>query len=158
MRNKFTFWLDDSKQAENLLIGQVDSLKDNRLFSKTIRDGIRLIVDLRKGSLEVLFELFPFVRAEFMEYVKDTLPDNRNDNSDIKREIARLESLIIQQGKSNTNIMKPLSGGLQPIGGLKPLAPPAYDEDDFQLEVTKAGDSGINAAQNFLASMQALQA
>ncbi len=161
-RYKFMFWLDDSKHAQNELIGQVDSLKQDRLFSKTIRDGIRLITSLRSGSLDVLFELFPYVRAEFMEYVKRVKSDD-DDNDQLKREINELKMLILQQGnKPDTPIMQPSSRGLQPLGGLKPIGAnsvplPDFEDDDFDLEVTRPVAVGSSAAQNFLASMQALQ-
>ena len=58
---KFTFWLDATKADEDELIDQIEILKQQRLFAKTIRDGIRLICDLRAGQVDVLFELFPWV-------------------------------------------------------------------------------------------------
>ena len=60
-RMKFMFWLDTTKADEEQLIEQVEALKQTRLFSKTIRDGIRLICDLRAGQTDILFELFPWV-------------------------------------------------------------------------------------------------
>jgi hypothetical protein len=70
-RIMFRFWLDDTKSDENELIGQVDNLKQDRSFTSTIRDGIRLVCDLRDGKLDVLFELFPWVRAEFLQYMRE---------------------------------------------------------------------------------------
>lgn len=161
-RRMFKFWLNDSKHEEKAIVGQVDTLKQERLFSKTIRDGIRLVTSLRSGSLDVLFELFPYVRAEFMEYVKSVKSDD-DDNDQLKREINELKMLILQQGsKPDTPIMKPSSSGLQPLGGLKPIGSnsvplPDFEDDDFDLEVTRPVSVGSSAAQNFLASMQALQ-
>lgn len=70
-RLMFRFWLDMFKSEEAAIADQVEILKNKRSFTQTIRDGIRLICDLRNGKLDILFELFPWVRAEFMEYMRD---------------------------------------------------------------------------------------
>jgi hypothetical protein len=61
-RYRFEFWLDSNKNDELLLMEEIAALKKKRLFAQTIRDGIRLIVDLRRGSFDVLVELFPEMR------------------------------------------------------------------------------------------------
>ena len=66
-RIMFRFWLDDTKTEENQLIEEVDKLKGERNFTSTLRDGIKLITSLRAGSLNILFSLFPFVRAEWIQ-------------------------------------------------------------------------------------------
>ena len=62
-RYQFCFWLDCDKDDELLIAEEIDTLKQERSFSKTIRDGIRLISDLRRGNVDVLLELFPEVKA-----------------------------------------------------------------------------------------------
>lgn len=68
-RLMYKFWLDINKTDEEAIADKIETLKTKRAFSKTIRDGIRLVCDLRNGKLDVLFELFPWVRAEFMQYI-----------------------------------------------------------------------------------------
>lgn len=149
-RKMLKFWLDDTKKDENRLLGQVDELKRDRLFSSTIRDGIRLMVSLRNGSLDVLFELFPFVKAEFLDYMKEV--QTTPAHSDIKSDIERLERLIKSQGT------QPSNSGIKPIGGLQPMiAGSIEDDDDIELNVTQSESSGIDATQNFLASIMSLQ-
>lgn len=63
-RQRFVFWLDIEKDHEADIAAAIDGLKQKRSFSKTIRDGIRLIVDLRAGRTDVLFELFPLLKAK----------------------------------------------------------------------------------------------
>lgn len=63
-RKRFTFWLDDKKPTEADIAETIPALKSQRSFAKTIRDGIRLIVDLRNGNTDVLFELFPLLKAK----------------------------------------------------------------------------------------------
>lgn len=70
-RLMFRFWLDLEKEEEAKIADTIELLKNQRLFSSTIRNGIRLINDLRKGKLDVLFELFPWVQAEFMHYITE---------------------------------------------------------------------------------------
>ena len=88
-RIMFRFWLDDSKEDENALIGEVGELKANRKFTETIRQGIELITDLRNGSLRVLFDLFPYVKAEFLEYMQSL---NSAETSQIDKERQQLDA------------------------------------------------------------------
>ncbi|GAB5426316.1 MAG: hypothetical protein Crog4KO_34630 [Crocinitomicaceae bacterium] len=73
-RIMFRFWLDIVKPDELKIADTIEILKNERSFTQTIRDGIRLIFDLKQGKLDVLFELFPWVRAEFMDYMRDIQP------------------------------------------------------------------------------------
>lgn len=151
-RLKFMFWLDVSKSDELGLAEMVDDLKEKRLFSKTLRDGIRLICDLRAGNLDVLLELFPWVRAE--------MPQQPAAEASLQQQLERLERLLIEQG--NTPIMATSQPTAAPNGGIKKLAvpqiaPPVFDDDDdVELVVRKAKDDG-SSARNFLESAFALQ-
>lgn len=60
-RLRFTFWLDLDKPEENELADYIDELKRQRKFVTTIKQGLRLIRDLRAGNTDVLLELFPLV-------------------------------------------------------------------------------------------------
>lgn len=151
-RLMYRFWLDIAKPDEETIADKIEILKNERSFTQTIRDGVNLIVDLRAGKTDVLFELFPLMKAKLQ-----SSSSGSNDNGNISRDIARLETLILQQGsKPEQPIMKPVSGGLQPLQGFKPLAPPPEDDSDMDLIVTKAVGDG-KSASNFLASMNALQ-
>lgn len=78
----FKFWLNMNKADEEAIADQIELLKNERSFTEVIRDGIRLICDLRKGKLDVLFELFPWVRAEFMDYMREIQIIPTNPSSD----------------------------------------------------------------------------
>lgn len=97
-RLRFNFWLNMEKPEEELIADKIEGLKNERSFSSVIRDGIRLICDLREGKLDVLFELFPWVKAEFMEYMRElggeTLPEQliKADAQHIKSERVWLEA------------------------------------------------------------------
>lgn len=153
-RLRFTFWLDLLKPEEEQLADQIELLKNDRSFVGTIRDGIRLISDLRAGRLDVLFELFPWVRAEFFEYIQSLQPPKNSTESELERQLARLEVLLLQQG----NV--PVSPAAKPLGstGPKSLAVPQFsipDDDDMALEIRV--DTSTNSAQNFINSMLRLQ-
>jgi hypothetical protein len=61
-RMRFTFWLDLNKSDESELADIVDTLKSQRGYASAIRDGLRLVWELRQGKTEHLLKLFPFVR------------------------------------------------------------------------------------------------
>ena len=105
-RLRFTFWLDMHKPDEAELADIIDTLKQNRSFAATIRDGIRLVADLRAGRTEVLFELFPWVKDTLQ-----TMPAAPAEQG-LQQQIARLEALLLAQG--NVPIQSPLEASSAP--------------------------------------------
>ena len=100
-RLRFTFWLDLLKPEKNHYSPiRSNIFKNDRSFAGTIRDGIRLICDLRQGKLDVLFELFPWVRAEFMEYIQSIQPQKSPAELDLQQQLERLEQLLSSRGIS----------------------------------------------------------
>ena len=145
-RVQHKFWLDITREDQDRLDEQIHHLKQERTFVATIRDGIRLMCDLRRGSLDVLFELFPWVRAEFLDYMQALQPDKSAAEQRLEQQLARLEKLLLQQTSA--------PAGPRPLA----LPRPTVDEDDTALvTVTKAKVDGAQIAQNFIKSMMALQ-
>lgn len=66
-RFKVSFWLDISKDDERELLESVHELKRVRAFSRTVRDGIRLIISLREGKTDVLSQLFPNILENYLK-------------------------------------------------------------------------------------------
>lgn len=65
-----------SKSEDVQFSDLVSNLKAYRQLSQVVRDGIRLVVDLQAGRLDVLQELFPFVSRSFVQdIVRDTVQD-----------------------------------------------------------------------------------
>jgi hypothetical protein len=62
LRVQYRFWLDAMKDAELELGMEIATMKKRRKFQTTVKDALRLILDLRAGRVDVLLELFPFVR------------------------------------------------------------------------------------------------
>jgi hypothetical protein len=149
------FWLDLTKDTEYSLDEQIHNLKKKRTYTKTIRDGIRLISDLREGRLEVLFELFPWVRAEFLEYMSTLQQQPNEPHFALQQQLARLESLLLGQGNApmNINSKSPKTEVNGPKKMVVPqVAAPALDDDDTDLLVVAKAKSSGNASQNFLNS------
>ena len=147
-RLRFTFWLDMNKPEEYALSEYIEALKETRSFASTIRQGLRLINDLRQGRLEVLFELFPWVKAEFLESLqRDQTPGERA----IQAQLERMEALLKAQGN------RPIEqqGGPRPLAAPQIAPPPVEDDDTIPLEIRK--NSNTDASQNFINSMLNLQ-
>lgn len=138
-RLRFTFWLDMHKADENQLAEWIDSLKEKRLFSQTIRDGIRLILDLRKGRTEVLRELFPWVLEQ-----SDSKPNYDQLTADeLKQHLARLERLLLDHKPADAPPMLPAPRPAKPA------------DDGIELEI-KAATSDENPTFNLMISMMGL--
>lgn len=52
-------WRLSSSDAD--LIEDLHSLRSARRLSETIRQGVRLVLSLRRGEVSVLIEMFPFI-------------------------------------------------------------------------------------------------
>jgi len=136
------FWLDMSKSDEVELAEEIEILKQQRLFSETLRDGIRLICDLRAGRTDRLFAMFPWLVGEV---------DRKADAQSlaIQQELERLWSVLASQ-----SVASGTQGDLQlaPTSGFA-AASSGEDEIKLQVKATKNGASG----KNFLSSLMSLQ-
>lgn len=93
-RPRFTFWLDLHKADEAAVAEVIVKLKRERAFAGAVRDGLRLIYDLRAGRAEVLFELFPWVRESLQPAAAG------QGDVQLQAQIARLEALMLSQGNA----------------------------------------------------------
>ena len=97
-RLRFIFWLDMLKPDEHELADQIELLKQERSFVSTVRDGIRLVTNLRQGKLDVLFEMFPWVQAEFLKYLETIQPQKSEPELQLQQQLERLERLMLERG------------------------------------------------------------
>lgn len=88
-RRMYRFWLDLNRNDEAAIAEHIEHLKDKRNFTRTIRDGVRLLAELRNGSIDFLIALFPFV----IEMVFDRFyaPEIREEWARIELERQKLE-------------------------------------------------------------------
>ena len=145
------FWLDLEKPDHEEVNEIIHALKRARSYSKAIRDGLRLIFDLSAGNLDVLFELFPWVRAEFMEYITSVQPQKPDTGINIQEQLARIEELL---ANSETLVTTPKIDnrvGEPKAMKVPPISVPIFDKDEDLLVVTKAKSDG-SSAKNFLDS------
>jgi len=156
-RVQHKFWLDITKNQEDQLDHEIHELKKTRRFASTIRDAIRLILDLRQGRLDVLVELFPWVRVEFLDGIHQ---EKTAGERAIEAHLKRLEELMVEQGSSSIGIasVKPQNGNEG--GPIKMDVPqldmPVFDDDDdFSLEIQR--DTSTDASRNFVNTMLSLQ-
>ena len=155
-RFKFNFWLDAEKDDELLLMEDIDHLKKQRLFSQTIRDGIRLMMDLRKGSFDVLIELFPDIRHHIKEPGQGyNGSNNGTDLQAIRQQLARLEQATLQQSTPNQPLITDRNSGPKKLA-TPAVSAPIFDDDDEALLTIKR-DTSTTSADNFLKAAFALQ-
>jgi hypothetical protein len=152
-RWRVTFWLDDQKELDWSVGQSIKSLKLERKFVSAVRDGIRLIVDLRAGRLDVLFELFPWTR--------DALPGSTlppSGDGELRREIQEMKRLILEGSISappdGYPVMKQATG--PKALNVPKLAAPVFDDDDQDTVVLKRS-TNTDSGQTFLNAMMGLQ-
>ena len=149
------FWLDITKDQEDRLDEQIHDLKRDRKFAGTIRDALRLILDLRMGRLDVLFELFPWAKIEFLDGLQ---PAKSTGEQALEVQLKRLEALMMGQGSTPIQLVSsvPANGGPKPLAAPQ-FTPPAFanEDDDFRLDIRK--DASSSASHNFITSMLKLQ-
>ena len=164
-RLMYRFWLDVTKPNEESIADQIELLKNERSFTATIRDGIRLICDLKDGKTDVLCELFPQFKTML------TLAPVTDGEGGLKDDIARLERLILEQNSQVNSTghapvaaapkptLKPIGqGGIRQLTTMPVTAPNFNDDDDSDLLVVKKDETaGKRATQNFINAMMALQ-
>lgn len=139
----FKFWLNIDNPQEQALANEIEELKESRSFTRSIRDGLRLICDLKKGRIEVLNELFPWV----LEQSNNKLAllatggnfDNLNRDEALSIQLKRLETLILQNQQASASPHDRGLSALQAPSNLS-LAPPkdTKTELNFKVEVSKS--------------------
>lgn len=150
-RNMVRFWLDMRKDDESFLHEFVQDLKSQRLFAATIRNALLLIYDLREGRVDMLLEMFPFVR----EAVRAADSGSDDGQKEIHRRLDGIEQWMATYVSSNNRVMSDVPAGApKPLGGLRPVTPRRDDDDD--VLVLKKSD-GKESVENFLKSAMALQ-
>lgn len=128
-RRHIRFSLDLMKPVEEWLYTQIMDMTAVRMFQPVIRDALRLWLDLSRGRIDVLLELFPDVKSH---------PDfaGHEPSEKLQQQLDRLERLILDRGVQ--------------ISPRSPLPPPE-DGDTVELEIRQAGrDENNNSTYNFL--------
>lgn len=127
LRARLTLCLDLHRADESALADSIATLKANRTFATTVRDGIRLMVDLRAGRTDVLFTFFPWIRDSIQ-------PTPSAEFNDILRQMQELKP---PQDSLEIPSKRPATSGVVLVEG-------------------SGKGSAETVARNFLASMGSL--
>jgi len=159
-RIQHRFWLD-AHSLRDIPIGEyLADMKKARRLTETIRDGVRLIRDLRAGNITVLCELFPWIRDAFQ-------PETPGDAMEtLLQKIAADTEALVANGNvrdktkgNNVTVRSNYQRGNTSEYAYNKLRDEAYNEDDddtLLLAIRPDADAGKQAAANFVASVQAL--
>jgi hypothetical protein len=146
-RVQIRFDLDMGKAKDLFLDGQIKALKQSRLFADHVRNGLRLMIDLSAGNVEVLVELFPWVADRFNGQPVQIAQQPAVDKAWLE-DLLQGALMRIQETRQGAG-PKPLTS--------RTFALPEFDEDEgiSQLIVTHAGKG--DSAFNFIHSVLPLQ-
>lgn len=166
-RIQFRFWLDSTKNDQQQMIRDLIHFKSQRKFAATIRNALRLFFALLLGDTSVLVELFPAVvdglvgqtaalQATIAQQEQRIAELEAAQASPANQEFEAIMRRVMRE--EMISVEAPQTGAKS--GGLQPLVPPDFDEDDSDLLEVKAatrkpGDK--SAAQNFINAMMSLQ-
>lgn len=148
--------LDINKDVENWLHEWIEHLTKQRKFSQYVRDGLRLMIDLSAGNVDVLVELFPWIR-ERLTGQGSTPPESSSDIQSLENKVEQLTQIILSQNIGQ--VMQP--SRVEQQTGKEIAAPkfdmPVFDDDDDDLPTLKLSTSSKNeAAGNFLRGLSGL--
>ena len=132
-RRGFPFWLNMKNEYDRFIADLITDFKTEREFTRTVRQGLHLIWDLRHGRVDMLLTLFPNI-AELLE-LKLTPPTPPQDTSALVAQVARLEQAFLAAGQ----------------GGLGDRLPTrALPERPTTSSVAIAPEDMSNSSENFL--------
>lgn len=154
-RRLFKFWLNIFNDTEYQIAEALEVAKHRRQYTSLIRDGVRLVLSLRQGRTDVLFELFPWLEIELHRPPAPVALSSHNIA--LQNQLERLEQLILQQGAVPVDLSPHPNGH----NGPKALDVPRFDlpliEDDEDDTVVLQRDTSTSSAMNFINSMLSLQ-
>lgn len=161
------FQLDINKDVESWLHEWIEHLTKQRKFSQYVRDGLRLMIDLSAGNLDVLIELFPWVSERLAQGHGATPPTPQPppviNQTELAKEIA---AQIVLQGGVNpiemrsTNTVATQEAPKVSTGqGTKQIPAPNFampvfdDDDDLSTVIVTTKNTNTISTQNFLRSL-----
>jgi len=89
------------KSDELELAEKIERLKNERLFAKTIRDGIRLVYSLREGRADLLFAMFDWLQDHLVS--REDYDALQRENDHLRGAIETYQQLATQRQTQNGN-------------------------------------------------------
>lgn len=149
-QEQFKFSLSIHDKHDRAVRKIVEGLRKRGKLSQSIRDGLRLLNDLRRGRTKVLLELFP-------DIIERLCPPEPKTDDDLKNEIVALRRAIAEQGRgipdSRDNGFPEMQPAFKPLASMKKMSKPV-DDDDVIEKKQVIGD--MTATDNFFASFARL--
>ncbi|MEP6988928.1 MAG: hypothetical protein ABI970_25220 [Chloroflexota bacterium] len=144
-RKKFEFWLNDQRQEDwqvYELIGKLKKpVKGQGQFTRAIREGLRLWASLREGQVDVLLELFPWVREALAKSMP--VPTVSGVEGGQLDEIKGMLEMLTAQQTGSGYLLKSTGGSAKPLP-----APPIVEIKQVSAV------SADTIADNFLSMFQ----
>lgn len=138
-RLRFSFWLDLKKPFEDMLAEAIDQLKNERMFSRAIREGLAIWLTLRERDTSLLFELHPWI----LENIQTPAPPTPEGGSELISRLDRLEMLLLQsKTDSDKKIMSSNTKNY-------PVNEGAYKDIELKVETAKT-DKDNRSDYNFM--------
>lgn len=141
-RKRHEFWLNLNSAGEAEVAEIVKDLKSRRGYASAIRDGLRMVWELRQGKVDTLVKLFPWVVDAFAQ--PKTAPD-MPDMTELKGLMKELKSVM-----RTTQTMEIPAWNA-------PMASDMNLKTDYKLEarvVVNKEESIKRSVQNTLAALQ----
>lgn len=136
---QYRFWLNVADEDEFIIAQECETLTANRRFAPTVRDAMRLILSLRRGEFDVLYELFPGivdrVKNHLLEEAFSIIAQMAEEQKALRMEIVALRKQV---------------GMVQGMGMNQAVPPKAKPVS------VSTGKSSGNAAQNLIKSIAGL--
>ena len=137
VRERFSFWLDITRDDDFILADHISDLKRKRRFSRAIRDGLALLDSLHRGEVDLLLELFPWVADAIAEQGRALPPGD----------------LALPDPADDPHIVPDYP---RPMRVEQPPAP-TFDDDDTELLSVRKAEAHEDVSANFMSSIGRLQ-
>jgi hypothetical protein len=108
-RFMYRFWLDVNKPDQRALAEALEAVKARRKFAPTVRDALRLFLDLQDGNTGELCRLFPDLVAESAPSRRVSLP-TRDGNPDGDADLIQVEESAADSDAVASNFLSSVMG------------------------------------------------
>ena len=157
-RKQFKFWLNVLHPQEKYLADVIQWLTEQGEFVRSVRDGLRLIYDLRfQKDHASLLELFPDIRDRLS--IPTPPITGGGGQSELAKEIAA--QIILMNGNTGY-LMQSGSGSAQPAmtTGRQLTAPkfdlPSFEDDSDEPTVLVRASTSTDSAANLIAALRSM--
>lgn len=143
-----------NNHSQDIHVAEIlDYARSKRQEVTLIRNAVQLEYSLGQGDLSILLERFPWVKEAL-----STPAPPPPDNTDLLNEILANQRELLARGIGDMLPVSPIVATGKPLGGLKPLSLPIFEEDENEfptLNIVKSNDT--SSASNLVRSLRQIQ-